>query len=302
MSDEADEEIDWTHFTFQHGFRQLPQHMPHHLQQHFAAPPLSVVPSLDAEMSEASHSPSPSSFPPQAPITKQEPGLTSAVDHSPRPASLADQAEHHADSKQEAAQHAQHADLAPNGQGHAGHAELIEEQGEEALAGGMGVGADGEEGEQEGQEFDEESVEGQRLTRSRRGNAAGLYMLDHGSQLVPKKVTPHTNNCTDAVCVKLCTFSQVWCHTCRRIAALKECVTWRTVVLACQLWFKPLFCTTCTAVLCIRHDALCTFCKVCAVCNFLADTVTALEACCLWIDKTPLLILSAQLPLLWQPW
>lgn len=111
--------------------------------------------------------------------------------------------------------------------------------------GAMGVGADGDQGEQEGQEFDEESVEGQRLTRSRRGNAAGLYMLDHGSQLVPKKVRTHTHNCTDAVCVKLCTFSQVWCHTCRRIGALKECVTWRTVVLACQ------------AFLCTMHHLHC---------------------------------------------
>ena len=44
-----------------------------------------------------------------------------------------------------------------------------------------------EEGDAEEQGSDDESVEGQRLTRSRRSNAAGLYMLDHGSQLVPKK-------------------------------------------------------------------------------------------------------------------
>ena len=45
-----------------------------------------------------------------------------------------------------------------------------------------------EEGDAEEQGSDDEGVEGQRLTRSRRSNAAGLYMLDHGSQLVPKKV------------------------------------------------------------------------------------------------------------------
>ena len=72
---------------------------------------------------------------------------------------------------------------------------------------------------------------------------------------------------------------------------------------ACLPAFRPFSapCTTCTAVVCIRYDALCTFCTFCSVCNFLADTVTALEACRLLIDETPLLILSAQLSLLWQP-
>ncbi|KAL0037828.1 hypothetical protein WJX79_000733 [Trebouxia sp. C0005] len=42
-SDEVDEEIDWTHFTFQHGFRQLL----HHLQHHLGPPSLAAPPTQD---------------------------------------------------------------------------------------------------------------------------------------------------------------------------------------------------------------------------------------------------------------
>jgi len=187
-SDQADEEIDWTHFTFQHGFRQLPQQLPHHLQHHFGPPSLSAPPTRDIEMSETSPSPSPSGFATLPVKTHQESGLTPESEDIP-PVGLAGQALDNAKFKQEAAQQAQHADLASTRLAHAGHAELKEEEGEH-MAGGMGAGVDEDREGNEGHDSDDESAEGQRLTRSRRGNAAGLYMLDHGSQLVPKKVLP----------------------------------------------------------------------------------------------------------------
>ncbi|DBA80727.1 hypothetical protein WJX77_005653 [Trebouxia sp. C0004] len=176
-SDQADVEIDWTHFTFQHGFRQLPQQLPHHLQHHFGPPSLAAPPTQDIETSEASPSPSPSGFATLPVKTHQESGLTPESEDIP-PVGFAGQATDHAKFKQEAAQQVQHADL--------GH-ELEEKEGEH-MAGGIGAGADEEREGNEGHESDDESAEGQRLTRSRRGNAAGLYMLDHGSQLVPKKI------------------------------------------------------------------------------------------------------------------
>ncbi|KAL0046805.1 hypothetical protein WJX82_010406 [Trebouxia sp. C0006] len=136
-SDEADEEIDWTHFTFQHGFRQLPQQLAHQL--HFGPPSLSAPPTQDIEMSEASPSPSLSGFATLPVKTFQESGLTPESEDIPQ-------------------------------------------------VGFAGAGVDGEREGNEGDDLDDETAEGQRLTRSRRGNAAGLYMLDHGSQLVPKKI------------------------------------------------------------------------------------------------------------------
>ena len=188
-SDEADEEIDWTHFTFQHGFRQLPQQLAHQL--HFGPPSLSAPPTQDIEMSEASPSPSPSGFATLPVKTFQESGLTPESEDIPQ-VGFAGQATDKAKFKQEeAAQQAQHADLASARLVHAGHDghELQEEEGEH-MAGGIGAGVDGEREGNEGDDLDDETAEGQRLTRSRRGNAAGRYMLDHGSQLVPKKVSP----------------------------------------------------------------------------------------------------------------
>ena len=47
-----------------------------------------------------------------------------------------------------------------------------------------------QDGEDDGEgDSDEEATEAKRITRSRKSNAAELYMLDHGSQLVPKKVS-----------------------------------------------------------------------------------------------------------------
>ena len=79
-------------------------------------------------------------------------------------------------------------------QAEAEHAMMRSDDAPEA-AGDVGM-AEGEEGQGSAGEGGTEA-EGQRLTRSRRGNAAGLYMLDHGSQLIPKKValapsSPHT--------------------------------------------------------------------------------------------------------------
>ena len=187
--DEADEEIDWTHFTFQHGFRQLPQQLPHHLQQHFGPPSLSAPPTQDIEMSEASPSPSPSGFASLPVKIHQESGLTPESEDIP-PVGFAGQATDNAKFKQEAAQQAQHADLASVRLVHAGHGHELKEEEGEHMAGGLGAGVDEEREGNEGHDSDDESAEGQRLTRSRRGNAAGLYMLDHGSQLVPKKVLP----------------------------------------------------------------------------------------------------------------
>ncbi len=141
-------------------------------------------------MSEASPSPSPSGFATLPVKTHQESGLTPESEDIP-PVGPAGGATDNAKFKQEAAQQAQHADLASARLAHAGHDghELKEEEGEH-MAGGIGAGVDEEREGNEGHDSDDESAEGQRLTRSRRGNAAGLYMLDHGSQLVPKKVLP----------------------------------------------------------------------------------------------------------------
>ena len=192
-----DEEIDWSHFTFQHGFRQLPQQLPHHLHQQLGPTSSSVPPATlttDVDMSEYSHSPSPSTLGSLPAAMKQESGLTPNLEETPRPPVTTDHSAHNF--KQESTQHAQHTDVALNRQG---HAELKEEDAGQQ-AGDIGAAADGEGEQHEGQESDEESIEGQRLTRSRRGNAAGLYMLDHGSQLVPKKVLALAHMVSRAPC------------------------------------------------------------------------------------------------------
>lgn len=140
-------------------------------------------------MSEASPSPSPSGFASLPVKIHQESGLTPEYEDIP-PVGFAGQATDNAKFKQEAAQQAQHADLASVRPVHAGHGHELKEEEGEHMAGGLGAGVDEEREGNEGHDSDDESAEGQRLTRSRRGNAAGLYMLDHGSQLVPKKVLP----------------------------------------------------------------------------------------------------------------
>lgn len=182
----AEEEIDWTHFTFQHGFRQLPQQ----LLQQVHHPVTSAFPEADVKMSEASQSPSPSPLDHLSVATQQSADIKSDSDAVPAPSAAApglkvkDKLTQHAQQDSPAAlmkqEEAEHAAL---------KAEDAPEMGEEG-----GMAAEGEGGltraGEEGQGSDGEiGAEGQRLTRSRRGHAAGLYMLDHGSQLIPKKAS-----------------------------------------------------------------------------------------------------------------
>lgn len=199
--DQVEEEIDWTHFTFQHGFRQLPQQLLQQLHQPLTSLPPSVTPDLDVKMSEASQSPSPSPLG-QLPAAMQHPA-TIKLEPSAATAPAASGLE----LKHEPGQHAQHdSPTAQSRQAEAEHAVLRSDDTRE-LAGDIGMAAEGE----EGQGSDGEGgAEGQRLTRSRRGNAAGLYMLDHGSQLIPKKVAhlppnplttlSHIKPCLENVC------------------------------------------------------------------------------------------------------
>ena len=158
--------------------------------------------STDAEMSEAGHSPSPADLPTQPndvkpdPDIKQEPHVKQESTGRREPGAVSDsRSAGQAAFKQEASQRAQHG-LAAEAilDRQEGGRQAVLKQEEE----GAGQGAEdiaeagvGEDGDAEGQGSDDESAEGQRLTRSRRSNAAGLYMLDHGSQLVPKKVSTH---------------------------------------------------------------------------------------------------------------
>ena len=139
--------------------------------------------------------PSPSPADPASPPVAVKPESGASPSSSPTPPLLG--AINSATVKQEPAKHEQHADMAAGRQGHAEHAELKEAGGDQ-LAGDIDMAVDGEGAGQEGSGSDEETIEGQRLTRSRRGNAAGLYMLDHGSQLVPKKVL-----CNLLICIML---------------------------------------------------------------------------------------------------
>lgn len=183
----AEEEIDWTHFTFQHGFRQLPQQLLQQLHHPVTSALPSAFPEVDVKMSEASQSPSPSPLGQFLGATQRSADLRSESDAASAPAATApslnikdDPAQHaRRDSPAELARHeeAEHGALkeedVPEGEGEVGMA-----------AEGEGLGGAGEEGSD-----GEVGAEGQRLTRSRRGNAAGLYMLDHGSQLIPKKAS-----------------------------------------------------------------------------------------------------------------
>jgi len=198
-------------------------HLPAWLQQlpqqlHFGPPSLSAPPTQDIEMSEASPSPSPSGFATLPVKIHQESGLTPESEDTP-PVGFAGQATDNAKFKLEAAQQAQHADLASARLAHAGHDghELKEEEGEH-MAGGVGAGVDEEREGNEGDDLDDETAEGQRLTRSRRGNAAGLYMLDHGSQLVPKKVQhlcmPKQLHCMFIMWSNKCILSTHACQSC----------------------------------------------------------------------------------------
>ena len=199
QADPVGEEIDWTHFTFQHGFRQLPQQLPQQLYQPPTNLPPSAFANADTKVFEASQSPSPSLLK-VLPVADQHPAAVSSKHDSSPSLTAGEPATSGMDYKQEPSQHAQQglaglkeepsqlaqqARVSSNeleSESHAEHAELKEEDTEE-LAGNIGTAAERE----EGHGSDEEGEEGQRLTRSRRGNAAGLYMLDHGSQLIPKK-------------------------------------------------------------------------------------------------------------------
>ena len=177
--DQLEEEIDWTHFTFQHGFRQLPQHLLQQLHHPLTSLPPSVTPDPDVKMSEASQSPSPSPLG-QLPAAMQHPATI-----KPDPSAATVPAASGLELKLEPGQRAQQdSPTEQSRQAEAEHAVLRSDDTRE-MAGDIGMAAEGE----EGQGSDGEGgAEGQRLTRSRRGNAAGLYMLDHGSQLIPKKV------------------------------------------------------------------------------------------------------------------
>lgn len=175
--DQLEEEIDWTHFTFQHGFRQLPQQLLQQLHQPLTSLPPSVTPDPDVKMSEASQSPSPS---PQGQLQVHAMQHPATIKPEPSTATASG-----LELKHEPGQHAQHD--SPTEQSRQAEAEHAVPRSDDTreMAGDIGMAAEGE----EGQGSDGEGgAEGQRLTRSRRGNAAGLYMLDHGSQLIPKKV------------------------------------------------------------------------------------------------------------------
>ena len=140
-------------------------------------------------MSEASQSPSPSPLGQFLGATQQSADLNSESDAAAAPSATAASLS----IKDEPTQHAQRdSPAALTRHGEIEHAAL---KGDDVPEGGEGVGVAAEvEGlgpaGEEGQGSDGEvGAEGQRLTRSRRGNTAGLYMLDHGSQLIPKKAS-----------------------------------------------------------------------------------------------------------------
>ena len=180
--DQLEEEIDWTRFTFQHGFRQLPQQLLQQVQQPLTSLLPSAFPDVDVKMSEASQSPSP--LPPGQVATQQPATIRSDQDAASPPPSPAT-VPAASDLQHEPAQRAQQD--SPSGQAEAEHAMLRSGDAETETAGDLGMATEGEEGQGSAGEGGPEA-EGQRLTRSRRGNAAGLFMLDHGSQLIPKKV------------------------------------------------------------------------------------------------------------------
>lgn len=223
----TNEEIDWTHFTFQHGFRVLPQQSsfnalhvhsantppdtnmthspeagtpsnpqllpvaakqsPAELALHAvpAVVPVKADPSQQAEHGHAGHAAA--DFRPAGQLNSFS--QQHASDHQPTLSGQAQrgfanstgpaQEAHQPDSDHAA--HAEHAESALHGEQ---SGEL--QQGAEEEQGGM-QGLDAE-GDGEGGS-DEEATEAKRITRSRKSNAAELYMLDHGSQLVPKKVS-----------------------------------------------------------------------------------------------------------------
>lgn len=235
------EEIDWTHFTFQHGFRILPQ------QSSFTSLPGTVThtltdathPLTDGTLMDSAEAGTPSDPQLLAEAVKQNPAehamhaapdmisgahQSASHDHTEhaRPGShpasqqhalsghqLPSQQHHQSaavatdqhelangtDTAQQAhardsgSDRAVHAAPDSNEAQHAQHAQLREA--EEEPGGVHGPDAEGEgegEGEAEGGSDEEEGAEAKRITRSRKSNAAELYMLDHGSQLVPRKV------------------------------------------------------------------------------------------------------------------
>lgn len=235
----TNDEIDWTHFTFQHGFRQLPQqaslaglaapgtvgtYAPHVTDGSQAGTP------SDPELLPVEPKPEPAEHAEHAMLgfnhktgrhaaVKQPPAETgfepSKSSHRHAVASFGPAAIGRAghDTQQvnpQAAATAIYGAL-PNAGNHSNPAQSsvpdlkhpgnaaaftaggqraeLRQEAEEDVYDGTGVDAEGEgEGENEGGS-DEEGPEGPRVTRSRKSTAAELYMLDHGSQLVPKKVS-----------------------------------------------------------------------------------------------------------------
>ncbi|KAL3155854.1 hypothetical protein ABBQ32_012863 [Trebouxia sp. C0010 RCD-2024] len=147
--DSAEEEIDWTHFTFQHGFRQLPQQLLQQLHHPVTSALPSAFPEVDVKMSEASQSPSPSPLGQFLGAPQRLADVRSKSDVVPAPAVTAPSW----NIKDEPTQHAQHdspAALARHEE--AEHAALKEEDvpkggGEVGMAAeGEGLGGAGEEG------------------------------------------------------------------------------------------------------------------------------------------------------------
>lgn len=184
--DQLEEEIDWTHFTFQHGFRQLPQQLLQQLHQPLTSLPPSAFPDPDVKMSEPSQSPSPSP-PGQFQVATQQPAtIKSDPDAASLPSSPAT-VPAASGFKNEPTQLAQQDSPTAHSRQAEGEHAMLRSDHALGTAGDSGMATEGEEGQGSDGEGGTEA-EGQRLTRSRRGNAAGLYMLDHGSQLIPKKV------------------------------------------------------------------------------------------------------------------
>lgn len=289
----TNEEIDWTYFTFQHGFRILPQQ--------------SSLPGLPGA---ASHTPTGThmtdSFEAGTPLdpqllpvaTKQDPAEHAVPMNSNQAEDNGMHAAHAKDaiagfgtgthqqtsinnqgsappqqqaavsaseltSGGAAAQQAQdsnsnHGSHPEAGLFEAQHEKQHQEAEEAQLQQAAQEEQEGHQGQDEGEGEGEAEVEGgsdddateaKRLTRSRRNNAAQLFMLDHGSQLVPRKVW-YTHMHTDML-TTVCVPGLVWlghqshltlCHSCAGAAfemqmnttsqlkttleCLSQCATW----------------------------------------------------------------------------